>query len=76
MRLLLCSYPLGPPLHGVKLTGGSSQVSVQSALDNGGASYLNGARLSTPSSLIVDTNVMGRGTMPEINTVDRNHDYG
>jgi hypothetical protein len=36
---------------------------------NIGASHLNGARFSTPSSLIVDTNAMGRGTMPEIKSL-------
>jgi len=37
---------------------------VQSALDNEGASCLNGTRFSTRSSLIVDTvtNAMGHGT--------------
>jgi hypothetical protein len=43
----------------------ASQVSKQSVLDNGTVSYLYGARFSMPSSLIVDTNAMGRGRMPE-----------
>jgi hypothetical protein len=46
----------------------ASQVSVRSALSNGGASYLNGARFSTPS-LIVSMNEMGRGIVPEIKTL-------
>ena len=36
------------------------------ALDNGSVSHLKGERFSTPCSFIVDTNAMGRGTMPEI----------
>jgi hypothetical protein len=43
----------------------ASQVSVQNVIDHESASYLNDARFSTPSSLIVDTIVMGRGAMPE-----------
>jgi hypothetical protein len=46
----------------------ASQISVQSALDTGGASHLNGARFSTLSSLM-DTNAMGRCTMPEIRSL-------
>jgi hypothetical protein len=47
-----------------------SQISVQSALDNEGASCLNGVRFST-RSLIVNTvtNEMGYGTMPEIKSL-------
>jgi hypothetical protein len=47
----------------------ASQVSMQSALDDGSVYYLNGARFSIPSSLIVDTNAMGRGTMPEFKSL-------
>jgi hypothetical protein len=55
--------------HCVKPTDGCKPGKVQSALDTGGAAYLNGAKFTPLSSLIINKDAMGHYTMPEIRSL-------